>query len=212
MMKAVKPPVVTGHLRQDHDGYLFHVISNCSRLLGLRGLARVAASSKQLGQSCTTIIHRDALQLATADIKAAEEYAAALQDSKATIITWAWDEPKPSAEESAMHAAQQQHLQDLVRLTHLQPHVAAAEHVVNRLLHIPKVPGHIAKQLVAAGVRIPYAQLLSAANSMVEDLEVWVQAQQQLGVKTDIPKAAVAVCCGTFDFYTGRVNTTDAAA
>jgi hypothetical protein len=52
-------------------------------------------------------------------------------------------------------------------------------------------------QLVAAGVRIRYAQLLTAANSMVPGVEVWVQAQQLLGVRTDIPDVAVAVCCAS---------------
>jgi hypothetical protein len=28
-------------------------------------------------------------------------------------------------------------------------------------------------------------------------VEVWVQAQQQLGIQTDIPAAAVAICCGS---------------
>jgi hypothetical protein len=43
---------------------------------------------------------------------------------------------------------------------------------------------------------IPYAQLLSAASSMVAGVEVWVEAQQQLGLASDIPAAAVAICCG----------------
>jgi hypothetical protein len=42
-------------------------------------------------------------------------------------------------------------------------------------------------------VRVSYAQLLAAANSMVAGVEVWVQAQQQLGIQTDIPAAAVAI-------------------
>jgi hypothetical protein len=53
-----------------------------------------------------------------------------------------------------------------------------------------------AKQLVKAGVRITYAQLLAAANSMVAGVEVWVQAQRELGIQTDIPDLAVTVCCG----------------
>uniref|UniRef100_A0A383WDR5 Uncharacterized protein n=1 Tax=Tetradesmus obliquus TaxID=3088 RepID=A0A383WDR5_TETOB len=36
---------------------------------------------------------------------------------------------------------------------------------------------------------------------MVPGVEVWVQAQQQLGVQTDIPAAAVTICCGcNWDF------------
>jgi hypothetical protein len=42
------------------------------------------------------------------------------------------------------------------------------------------VPLNWALQLVAAGVRFSYAQLLAAANSMLAGVEVWVQAQQKL--------------------------------
>jgi hypothetical protein len=42
-----------------------------------------------------------------------------------------------------------------------------------------------------------YAQLLEAARKLVAGVEVWVQAQQQLGVPTDIPAAAEAMCCSS---------------
>jgi hypothetical protein len=71
----------------------------------------------------------------------------------------------------------------------------AAADVTDRLLNLPAVPLDMAKRLISAGLRITYVQLLAAANSMVAGVEVWVQAQQQLGVQTDIPAAAVAICC-----------------
>jgi hypothetical protein len=74
--------------------------------------------------------------------------------------------------------------------------VAAAASLGQRLFSIPDVPRDIAKQLVSAGVRITYAQLLAAANAMVAGVEVWVQAQQQLSIHTDIPAAATAICMG----------------
>uniref|UniRef100_A0A383W486 Uncharacterized protein n=1 Tax=Tetradesmus obliquus TaxID=3088 RepID=A0A383W486_TETOB len=73
---------------------------------------------------------------------------------------------------------------------------AIVEDVASLVLNLPAVPHAVAEQLVAAGVRISYAQLLAAADSMVAGVEVWVQAQQQLGVESDIPAAAVAACCG----------------
>jgi hypothetical protein len=91
--------------------------------------------------------------------------------------------------------AHAQHLQDVVRLLQVKPEVAAEARVAESLLCIPKVPHQAAVQLVSAGVRITYAQLLTAANSMVAGVEVWVQVQQQLGAKTDIPPTAVAICC-----------------
>jgi hypothetical protein len=57
------------------------------------------------------------------------------------------------------------------------------------------VPWDWAMILVAAGVRISWAQLLDAANSKVAGVEVWVQVQQQRRVHMDIPPAAVIICC-----------------
>jgi hypothetical protein len=91
-------------------------------------------------------------------------------------------------------------------LLQLMPNMAADEHIIHRLLHTPKVPQHAAAQLVAAGVRITYAQLLDAANSVVEGVEVWVQAQQQQDTTTDIPPAAVAVCCGDCTVFSDSVS------
>jgi hypothetical protein len=80
----------------------------------------------------------------------------------------------------------------------LQREVKTAADVTEQLLNLPsaRMPLSMAKQLVSAGVRISYSQLLAASNNMVEGVEVWVQAQQVLGVKSDIPGVAVAICCG----------------
>jgi hypothetical protein len=45
-------------------------------------------------------------------------------------------------------------------------------------------------------MRITYAQLLAAADSMVAGVEVWAQAQQALAITTDIPADIAAICCG----------------
>jgi hypothetical protein len=73
---------------------------------------------------------------------------------------------------------------------------AFAVDVSERLLHLPSVLLATAEQLVAAGLRVTYAQLLAAAHGMVAGVEVWVQAQQRLDVHTDIPAVAVCMCCG----------------
>jgi hypothetical protein len=78
---------------------------------------------------------------------------------------------------------------------------ATAAAVTVRLLSLPDVTLQFAEQLVAAGMRITYAQLLDAANSMVAGVEVWVQAQQALDINTDIPAVAVAICCGDRDAW-----------
>jgi hypothetical protein len=195
-------------LTQDEDAYLYDVISNCSRHLGLRGLTRIAASSQQLGHSCSTIINRDAMQLAVSAVEGAKECAEAVkakqaahasgEDSRAWLLV--------VEETRALFTQHAQHLQDLVQLLQLKPTVVAKGSLVDCLLHTCVVPKHLAVQLVAAGVRITYAQLLCATNSMVKDIEVWVQAQEQLRITTDIPPAAFAVCCDTWDLSTKLVS------
>jgi hypothetical protein len=78
--------------------------------------------------------------------------------------------------------------------------------VTKKLLSLPDAALKDAEQLVAAGMRITYAQLLDAANSMVAGVEVWVQAQQALGIKTDIPAVAVAICYGDRDMLVSARN------
>jgi hypothetical protein len=96
-------------------------------------------------------------------------------------------------------AAEDKRLQPVIWLLHVAPGVTSnavtAADVLQQLLHLPNVPLQHARQLVEAGVRISYAQLLSAASDMVAAVEVWVQAQQDMGLSTDVPVAAVAVCC-----------------
>jgi hypothetical protein len=71
---------------------------------------------------------------------------------------------------------------------------AAVAGAAERLVRMPAVPLDMAEVLVAAGLRISYAQLIAAANNMVAGVEVWVQAQQQLGVDSDIPSMANEIC------------------
>jgi hypothetical protein len=78
---------------------------------------------------------------------------------------------------------------------------------MERLLSLPDVTLQFAEQLVAAGMRITYAQLQDAANSMVAGVEVWVQAQQALGINSDISAVAVAICCGDGDILVSKLRT-----
>uniref|UniRef100_A0A383VP62 Uncharacterized protein n=1 Tax=Tetradesmus obliquus TaxID=3088 RepID=A0A383VP62_TETOB len=84
------------------------------------------------------------------------------------------------------------------------PSAAAAAGVAERALQIPAPPLQWAKQLLAAGVTVTYAQLIHAAHSMVAGVEVWVQAQQELGLQTDVPEAAVVICCPSIQPATRR--------
>jgi hypothetical protein len=107
------------------------------------------------------------------------------------------DRFKAAAE--AAKAATDQHLQPVLWLLRVAPRSSrpamAAADVLQRLVHLPHVPLHHAEELVAAGVRIPYAGLLSAASNMVAGVEVGVQAQQKVASSPDLPAATVAICC-----------------
>jgi hypothetical protein len=142
----------------------------CARL-GPQNLACLALCSSSLRAACEAAAVRDALQLL-----------------------------KPAIMASNRRQLHEHHQQAAVWLARLLQRTAAAATaaaaVARQLICLPSVGLSWAVQLVAAGVRIWYAQLLDAASSSLAGVEVWVQAQQQLGVQTDIPAVAVTVCCG----------------
>jgi hypothetical protein len=107
----------------------------------------------------------------------------------------------------ARSTEQQQHHQAVVWLARLllRANPITAADVTQRLFAEPAMPMWCVQQLVSAGARITHAQLLAAANSMVKGVEAWVQAQHRLEIKTDIPAAAVAICCG--DDWVSTVGT-----
>jgi hypothetical protein len=186
-----EPPSVDGSAIIDAMCAVIDVLPYLGPVLGLQGLACLASTCPQLKQECFAYIYGNvtALLLDALPSVNAEEGLAAVAERAAAAP------PPPAAEAEAC-----QRLQPVIWLLQVSPStlssaVAGAD-VLQRLVHLPHVPLPQAKQLVAAGVRIPYAQLLSAASSMVAGVEVWVQAQQQLGISTDVPAAAIAICCG----------------
>jgi hypothetical protein len=88
-------------------------------------------------------------------------------------------------------------VQAVTWLLSVAPEVARAVGVAEHAVQLPSFPPPIAEQLLSNGLRISYAQLVAAADDKVAGVEVWVQAQQKLGIQGDIPAAAVAICCGS---------------
>jgi hypothetical protein len=103
----------------------------------------------------------------------------------------------------ALKSAQRAQLQWVVKAA-----PAAVAGASERLVGMPAVPLEMAQVLVAAGVRISYAQLIAAANSMVAGVEVWVQAQQQLGVDSDMPSVAKEIC-SPYDVNMNRISVSE---
>jgi hypothetical protein len=136
--------------------------------LGLDGLARLATCSKASESSVKAILFKNSRSFLDRALHTARE---SEQQQDRQAVAW-------------------------LAAVLLREAPVLTEDVSERLLHLTSVPLATAKQLVAAGVRITYAQLLAAAHSMVAGVEVWVQAQQRLGVHTNIPLLAVAICCG----------------
>jgi hypothetical protein len=98
-------------------------------------------------------------------------------------------------------AAEAAALAALAWLLRAAPVETASDAAMECVLRMPAVPEQAAVQLVKAGMWVSFAQLLSPADSMVKGVEVWVLAQQQLGVQTDIPEDAVGICRGTFGVF-----------
>jgi hypothetical protein len=151
-------------------GSALHVCPRLCSHLSLRGLACLAASSSGLKHCCCAAASTDAISLLQPAMEAVKAGQQLKKDEQAA--TW------------------------LVGLLHKQGTTTAAATVAQQLTSLPSVPLDWAVQLIAAGVRLSYAQLLAASSSMLAGVEVWVQAQQQLDVQTDIPAALRAVCCG----------------
>uniref|UniRef100_A0A383VW73 Uncharacterized protein n=1 Tax=Tetradesmus obliquus TaxID=3088 RepID=A0A383VW73_TETOB len=179
------------------DAAVFDVLPYCCQQLGLQGLACLAGSSRQLRTISLGLLPKDGSML----LDALEAAAAAAAAAAATPPTQAAAGPAAAGETphaALASASRADHVlqQRLQAVTCLLSHTttaaaAAADGVAERALQIPAVPLHWAQQLLAAGMTVSYAQLLHAAHSMVAGVEVWVQAQQEPGLQSDIPQAAV---------------------
>jgi hypothetical protein len=152
---------------------LHYVLPYCVAHLDVRSLACLAASSRDLNSSCLAIIKSDAARLWHRDMDAA---AATATDNC----------PHAKLSTCVLRQAGAWLLRTLL--------TAAATGIAERIIRLPAVPLHYAQQLVSASVRFNYQQLLAAARDMVPAVDVWVQAQQQLGIMTDIPAALYSVC------------------
>jgi hypothetical protein len=135
--------------------------------LGLQGLACLADCSRTLEKECVFSCRRDAAGLTACAIEALDTVQGRQQKQQLEAVAW------------------------LLR----KVPAAATPSLTDKLLGVRHVPLACAEALVAAGVRVSYAQLLAAAYSMVAGVEVWVQAQDYLGVRSDIPESAISVCC-----------------
>jgi hypothetical protein len=152
--------------------------------LAAEGIARLWCSSRSLQQLCSPLLSSAVL------VRSVEAAAAA-----AAVIAGAAAPPAAEAHNSL--AA----LQWLLR----QPRITAAtvSQCAQQLLAIPCVPLAAAQALVAAGLRMQITgqQLVQAAYSCVEGLEVWVAAFDSAGVPhqewaADLPLGMLHMCCG----------------
>lgn len=130
-----------------------HVLSCCSRQLGLQGLACLAACSRKLRDTCKSSAKLDAACLLRGEFKALQEYASSHH----------------VAHGRGLHAVLLL-LQTMKQTPTTAPTVAAAE-AAETLVNLPRVTLQQAVKLVEAGVLISYSQLMSAADSMVAGLK-----------------------------------------
>jgi hypothetical protein len=164
--------------------------------LGLQELACLATTSRWLKDSILQALRAGSRQ----------QLLRTLKETAATAAVAAVD-PAP-------HRSLQHEPHVVIRAVHWLMQMApdkaaealAAEDVSARMVWIPAVKYRDAEHLLRAGVRIRYEPLLDAAKNMVPGVEVWVRAQRQLGIQTDIPAAAVAICRGSN--WVSSLNTT----
>jgi hypothetical protein len=156
------------------------ILPFCKLQLGLQGLACLAASNKHLQDTCIAAARADADSLLLNALDAAKALKSSEQDTVSS------------------QRLVQQHLQAVAWLLRHSPTAAAGvlRYIAEHPMSTPALRLWWVKELVAAGVTVSHSQLLEAANSMLAGVEAWVQAQQQLGVQTDIAPWAVAICCG----------------
>jgi hypothetical protein len=205
-------------LRIDTTGdaaYFFSLLSCCSKELSVQDLARIAASSKNLKEACVAIARRGLLQLlGTTVARAAEaeaERSAAATAASAALDSSGFDSDDEVYLGCTYHTCK--NLEQIAQTTYKQqvhavawllcaaPVEAALDAAVKCVLSVPAVPEQAAVQLVTAGMRVSFAQLLSAADRKVKGAEVWVLAQQKLGVHTDIPEDGVDICRGDLSVF-----------
>uniref|UniRef100_A0A383VFL2 Uncharacterized protein n=1 Tax=Tetradesmus obliquus TaxID=3088 RepID=A0A383VFL2_TETOB len=183
------------------DAAVFDVLPYCCRQLGLQGLACLAASSRQLRTISLGLLPKDGSMLrdaleAAATAAAASAAAPSTPAAAVAAAAGAAEQTPHAAPAGASRADKQakHHLQAVTWLLSHSPTAAAAVGVAERALQVPAVPVDWAKHVLAAGMKMTYAQLVAAAHSMVAGGEVWVQAQHELGLQTDVPQAAVTIC------------------
>lgn len=169
-----------GNRAEHEEPLVFSLLPLCSRQLGVQGLACIASCSTQaklvsikLGRADATDVVLGTLEAAKADAAAATE---ARSSCKQAEVVACW-----------------QPVQNLLQTVPAAMNAAGA---ANSILWCPSIPLQHALQWVNSGVRIHYAELLDAASCAVPGVQVWVKAQHQLGIHTDIPEAARAVCLG----------------
>jgi hypothetical protein len=232
---------IDARIDTNHDAeYFFSILACCSKELGVRDLARIAASSKSLKEACVAVARRDFHRLLGAAVAQAPEAAAecsaadsrvrsscgagargrsrSRSASKCSAVDSASEcSAAESASEAAATAASvacnssgfdsdseyadpayQQHVHAIAWLLRAAPVEAASDAAVECVLSMPAVPQQAAMQLVTAGMRVSFALLISAVDRMVKGVEVWVLAQERLGVQTDIPDDAYVICLGCF--------------
>jgi hypothetical protein len=153
------------NVKASADARLLDVLPCIGRTLGLQGLACLAASNQQFKHACLELLEQDSHHLLL-DVLPPLSPECGLAQPAAIVQL-----PPQAAAAPAAAAATDQRLQPMLWLSRVVPGMAtsvlSAVDVLQRLVHLPHVPLQHAKQLVADGVRIPYAQLLAAANSMV---------------------------------------------
>lgn len=152
--------------------------------LGAEGVARLSASSKHFKQLLIQQLTAGERHLARRWLLTAVQQAASCRYGKVSL------------EEATTFGTACSTIDWLLKTALISPEMLAQDSV--QYLSIPNVPLNICEQLVKAGVRVNYEDLVSAARNCVERLHHWVQACDNVGSSATLEPSVRAVCCHTF--------------
>jgi hypothetical protein len=141
------------------------LLDHAKEQLGVKGLACLAATTRDYRSTCHAHARLNCVWLIDQELNQAQGRRAQQERALVWLASVARNDPN------------------------------AERDVAEQLLSLKLVSPNLAAELIRAGVRVTYAQLLAAAKRGVTGVEVWVQALQQVGGTTDMPAIAVAICC-----------------
>lgn len=188
----------------EHSGMLHGAISLCIRYLDPVDIVCCSSSSKGLAQLCKAELLEGNKQLAyrllQQSVSNVATATAELRAIPVRPVRESGGQSLPSRDPSRIvlclqkqHRSQQgvSWLLQAAAGSLFEPPTQHSRQTISVLTGLSHVPLPLAKELVQAGMRVSYEQVVAAAKQLTAEAEVWLRVQQQQGVETDVPVYAI---------------------